>query len=315
MNGTVPERVSAQRAVWVLLALCGVLYFFRLGTLSFFEEDEPRFASAVRTMLQTGDYLTPRFNGKLRINKPILFYWLAAGTSAVAGVGELGARLPSAILGSATVLVLFFFGRRHRSVGFGFIAALALATCLQLSVLARAATADMTMIFFLTVALLAFYHAYTHPGARGALLLSWAALGFATLAKGPAAMVMAAGVVLLFLAARGEIRSGLCRLCAPAGILLFLLVAVPWYAIELKLLGQTFYRGFFLAEHVGRAQGTADGHLGPFWFYVPVFFGMFYPWACFLPAGVAGVWSERRGAAPLRLFALCWVVVVFVLFT
>ncbi|MBI3947588.1 MAG: glycosyltransferase family 39 protein [Armatimonadetes bacterium] len=308
--------LRARHVAVLILFLCALLYLPRLGSTTFFEEDEPRFAAAVRTMLETGDYVTPRFNGQLRINKPILFYWLSAASSAALGVGELGARLPSALLGTALALLVFLFARAHGSVRFAAIAAVATATCLQFSlVLARAATADMALIFFLTGALLAFYHGTTRPGEKRWFLLSWAALGLAALAKGPVAVALAGGVVGLFLLLRGEALPGLRRLVTPVGLLLFLLVAAPWYAAELALWGKTFYRGFFLAEHFGRLDGTADSHRGPIWFFLPVMLGMFYPWVCFLPAGLSGAWRERRGAAPLRLFALCWIVVVLGLFT
>lgn len=307
--------MKPRNVILLLLLLCGVLYFSRLGSLAFFEEDEPRFAAAARTMLETGDYITPRFNGKLRINKPILYYWLAVPSLALFGVGEFGARFPSAVLTTALVLTLFLFARRYGSTRYAAIAAFATATCLQFTVLGRAAVADMGFIFFLTAALLAFYRAYTDPADRRCVPLSWAALALATLAKGPAAVVLAGSVVLLFLLLRGDLGGGLRRLCTPLGLLLFLLIAVPWFAAELVLLGKTFYRGFFLAEHFGRYAGTADPHHGPVWYFVPVLLGVFYPWSCFLPAGLAGVWRERHAASPLRFFCLCWIAVVFGIFS
>lgn len=312
------ERARVRASVLLLVLLCAALYLTRLGSITFYEEDEPRFAGAVRTMLQTGDYVTPRFNGALRINKPILYYWLAAASEHAVGVGELGARLPSALLATALVLAIFLFGRARRGLRFGTLAGLITATCLQFAVvLARAATADMTLICFLSLAFLCFYQAYISEPARAGrwVLLSWAALGFAVLAKGPAFLVPAAGTVGLFALLRGEVRPVLRRLVTPLGLLVFAAVAVPWYAAEMALLGKTFYRGFLLAENIGRFQGEVDPHHGPIWFFLPWALVMFFPWVCFLPAGLAGVWRERRGEDSLRLFALCWAVVFFTIFS
>ncbi len=325
----------------LLVLLCGLLFFSRLGAVAFYEEDEPRFAAAARSMVESGDYLTPRFNGKLRINKPILFYWCAAASDAVFGANEFGARFPSALFGMGTVLLLFLFARAYGGARFGALAALILATCLQISLLARAATADMGMIFFFTAALLAFFRAYT-TGARKYVLLFWAALGMAALAKGPAFLVLAGAVILLFVLAqairnpKSEIANPLRLMVTPVGLLVFVLIAVPWYAAELWVHGETFYRGFFLAEHIGRYRGEADPHRGPVVFYLGVMLLMFFPWVCFLPAGLSGMLRARAGedqqrlgapaglsgvlraradAMPLRLFALCWVVVVLGIFS
>ena len=39
-----------------------------------FDRDEPRFATAARTMMETGDYIVPKFNGALRPDKPPLVF-------------------------------------------------------------------------------------------------------------------------------------------------------------------------------------------------------------------------------------------------
>ena len=61
-------------ALLVLLSL--LLFFYRLGSLSLFDADEPAFAEAAREMLLSGDWITPHFNFQPRFDKPILFYWM-----------------------------------------------------------------------------------------------------------------------------------------------------------------------------------------------------------------------------------------------
>jgi APA family basic amino acid/polyamine antiporter len=87
----------------------------------------------------------------------------------------------------------------------------------------------MGLIFFLSAALFAFFRAYTDPeNSRRPILLFWGALGMAALAKGPAAVVLATGIIGLFLLLRGDLRRTARRLCTPGGILLFLLVAASY---------------------------------------------------------------------------------------
>ena len=55
----------------MLLILLGALFLLPgLNSIPLFDRDEPRFATAARTMLETGDYIVPKFNGNLRPDKP-----------------------------------------------------------------------------------------------------------------------------------------------------------------------------------------------------------------------------------------------------
>ena len=57
----------------LLLILCGLLFFYGLGTLGLTDRDEGSNAEAAREMLQSGDWLTPTLNGVPRFAKPPLF--------------------------------------------------------------------------------------------------------------------------------------------------------------------------------------------------------------------------------------------------
>ncbi len=83
--------------VAILLILAYVLFFHALGGIGFLGPDEPRYASVARAMFESGDYVTPRLMGETWFEKPVLMYWLAAAGYAVLGVGEVAARLPSAL--------------------------------------------------------------------------------------------------------------------------------------------------------------------------------------------------------------------------
>jgi len=55
----------------------GCIAFHVIGTwsLPLIDRDEPRFAEASREMIERGDYIVPRFNNQLRLDKPPLAYW------------------------------------------------------------------------------------------------------------------------------------------------------------------------------------------------------------------------------------------------
>jgi 4-amino-4-deoxy-L-arabinose transferase-like glycosyltransferase len=88
--------------------LCGLCFFWQLGSIGLVDETEPLFAEATRQMVETGDWITPYFNEKPRFDKPPLIYWLMAIAYKTIGTNEWAVRLPSAISASALVIFGFF---------------------------------------------------------------------------------------------------------------------------------------------------------------------------------------------------------------
>ncbi|MEM1170202.1 MAG: glycosyltransferase family 39 protein [Cyanobacteria bacterium P01_H01_bin.35] len=92
--------------LWLSL-LAWLAFFCNLGNIGLIDETEPLFAEAARQMVETGDWITPYFNGETRFDKPPLIYWLMAIAYHLFGINEWSVRLPSAI--SATALMCFSF--------------------------------------------------------------------------------------------------------------------------------------------------------------------------------------------------------------
>ena len=108
----------------------------------FWDEDEPRFAAIARTMLETGDWVVPVYNGTLAVDKPVLMHWCMAACFALFGTNEIAARLPAAVATLLTALALLRAGTRWFSPLAGVLAALAYVGCLLVAVESHAATPD-----------------------------------------------------------------------------------------------------------------------------------------------------------------------------
>jgi 4-amino-4-deoxy-L-arabinose transferase-like glycosyltransferase len=102
MQGTNNRLATRRRDLIVALAvscLAGTLFFFRLGVTGLFDADEPAYAEAAREMLVRADWVMPTFNGQLRPDKPILFYWLLMASYRVFGMTSFAVRCWSALAG------------------------------------------------------------------------------------------------------------------------------------------------------------------------------------------------------------------------
>src|ERR1700722_18454512 len=107
-----------------LAATSYILFFHRLGNVGFIGPDEPRYAAVARSMMESGDYITPRLNGAAWFEKPALMYWGAAIGYRFFGPNEWGARFPSALAAILSVFLVYWCGRRLWDRNTGIIAAL-----------------------------------------------------------------------------------------------------------------------------------------------------------------------------------------------
>lgn len=112
----------------------------------FWDEDEPRFAAIAQTMVETGNWTVPLFNGELAVDKPVLMHWCMAACFSIFGMNEIAARLPAALAALLTSLALLRLGTRCFSVATGVVAALAYLGCLLVAIESHAATPDSILV-------------------------------------------------------------------------------------------------------------------------------------------------------------------------
>ncbi len=308
-------KTLAQRPalVWFLLATGLALAFFHaLGAVPLFDLDEGAFGAATFEMLARGDYLTTYLNGELRFDKPILIYWLQAGSVTLFGLNEWALRLPSALAATLWALALFVFVRPRLGQTAGLMAALSLAFALVSWVIGRAATADALLNLWLTLALLDSYRYWERPRREMAWrVYLWLGLGLLT--KGPVAVVIPLAVTAPFFFSTQRGRDWLRAVFNPIGWLLFALVALPWYWLEYQAQGQAFIDGFLLKHNVGRFTSTMERHGGSIFYYFPVVLAILLPFAGLFIRTLGQLPRLRHD--PLDRFLWLWFGFVFLFFS
>lgn len=302
------------RDALLLLALAALLLFAGLGASALTDRDEGANAAAAREMLERGSWITPTLDGTPRFAKPALVYWLMAAAYAAVGTGEAAARLPSAVAAAALVAAQYAFARFAFDLAVARRAALILLLSGEFVVLGRMALTDATLALWTTVAGYAFMRGWLGAPPRAPwYLLAWGAAALATLAKGPVGLLVPAAGVVTYLAVAGGVRQAWRESHPLAGLLLFLLVAAPWYAVMFWLHGAE-YVARARAETVGRVLRTVTGPGGTVLFYVPVMLVGLFPWSAVLPAALAGALRQARTRArrsrrdAVTVFAAVWVI-------
>ncbi len=299
------------RFFFIVIILSIAVSFFRLGSVKLFDVDEAVFAEATKEMIESNNWLTPTYNGVNRYDKPILIYWLMAASYKFFGINEFAARFPSAIAACILVLAIFLFSKYSRDEKYALCAAVVFTLSVYFLAYSHSSVTDMTLTLFLSLSLFFFYVSLEHQEKPiyiyGFYLFS--ALAFLTKGLIGIAFPFGIGITYLFLTER---RQGIKKVFNLKGMILFFVVAAPWYLSQYAVNGQEFIDQFFIRHHFKRYLGVISGHKGPFYYYIPVLIAGLFPWSMFLPAGLRNAIKTKDR---LFLFALVWFVFIFVFFS
>ncbi len=304
-------RPAAIFAFALALHLCGT------WTLPLIDRDEPRFSEASREMLQRGDWILPTFNNAPRYDKPPLTYWCQMIFYKIFGETDTAARLHSALFTALTALAVFGFCARLHGERAAWCAALAYTLCLQVMVQAKAAVADMPMVFFVALAAWAGWELLAQPSKKWWWIFYGAlALGF--LAKGPVAWLPVGGVLIYAKCKRIHCINGAFKF--HLGLPLVLLLVAIWGVPALvKTHGEFFSVG--IGKHVversfvpmeGHGGGGALTYLATLPLYFVAVFASFFPWSLLARKTFLRLKKSRTDS---DLYLLCGIALTFAVFS
>src|SRR2546426_1561603 len=303
---------------------------------SLMDDSDAVLAQAARNMLTSGDWVTPRLDEVVYLEKPALYYWPLAVSYKVFGVHDWAARIPItlSVIGLALLTAAFgiwAFGRRA-----GFYAGLCMATCVGLFLFTRILIPDVLLTFTIALAMWAFLRALDEEEAHPrfwALVLA-ASLGTGLLVKSLVAIVFPIAGALIYLLPTKQLflRRTWQRLRPISGFFIALLIAAPWHILATLRNPPYFslslhsapgeYHGFlwfyFINEQFLRflnLRYPRDYNTVPrLWFWLFHFLWLF-PWSVYFPAIANLSYKPVDRAARVRLLALCWTGFLLIFFT
>ena len=308
-----PQNITTRQGAVGLLILCGALYFPWLGKRDLWAPDEPRFTLVSREMMESGDYVVPRRNGMVYVKKPPLLFWSVALLGKLNGeVTEGLARIPSAVAATGMVMATFAFGVSQLGVRAGLLAGLMVMTAFKTWWNARYVQTDMLFASFSSASVLLIYLAYVNPRkAWNYAVPGFVCVGIAFLAKGPLACVLVfwgLGPLMVFRQWQLKEFPGFRRwLPFLVGVAICLAIPAPWYYLTGKEVGGAeFAQKNFIYENVTRFF-EAYNHKNPFYHYLVLLPGEFFPWFFLLPFALRFVWRRRKSESSLLgWFFLLW---------
>jgi 4-amino-4-deoxy-L-arabinose transferase-like glycosyltransferase len=309
----------SRRGLWLLLLAVTLIWFGNLEYRKLVKPDEGRYAEIPREMVQSGDWTTPRLNELKYFEKPPLQYWATAVAYEVFGEHQWTSRLWAALTGFAGILLAWFTGTRLFGRQAGIYAALLLGSSVLYAAMSHINTLDMGVTFFISLGIFSLLLAQKEEQAaqrRNWMLLAWAGLALAVLSKGLMGIVLPGAALFLYSVFNRDIAIWK-RMHWVSGLLVFLLIAVPWFVLVIKA-NPEFFQRFFIYEHFQRFTTKVHGRYQPWYYFVPILLLGILPWTVLMFDTLVRTW--KSGARVVKVFSperflLVWVVFVYVFFS
>ena len=291
-----------------ILIVCWFAFFVNNGSVY---EDimESRNLVTAHEMIEYDNWLVPTMNGELRLEKPPLPTWVAAGIEYLQPDNISLQRAAAGIMATLMAFFLYFFASAlsgNRLLGL--LSALVLATSFNVIMAGRVATWDIYCHSFMLGAIF-FYKGIKSVRTSWANFV-WAGifLGLSFLGKGPVAFY---ALLFPFLISYVWIyRPSLKRKGWPIVVMLLLFIVISfWWPLYLYV----FHRDTALFVLAKESTAWIERNVRP-WYYYWLFFAESGIWALFLLTGLCWPWLKKKIKMRKEYtFAVLWTVVTLVL--
>lgn len=313
---------------WALLTAILTFHLTSTGLFPVLETTEARYAEIARKMVELGNWVMPMYTYDMPFwGKPPLSFWLSAASIDVLGTNAFAARLPSWLLGAATLMLTWRVARTVVSREVALLAMIILASSHMGYEIFVSVRTDQALMFAVTLALTGFFLGFIDKQ-RIWYYAGFMGIGLGLLAKGPVALVLAGLPALVWLLIHGRVIEFIKDTRWLGGTTLMLVLALPWYiAAERQTPG--FIEYFIVGEHWERylvSGWTGDlygsGHAevaGTIWIFLVQ---ALLPWSLALPVLAVARWRTAAGMLkawkhpdPRLTFLVMWAVVPLLFFT
>ena len=304
--------MSIRRTQVLIVVVSALLFLPFLGGVRLFDWDEVNFAECAREMIVTGDYMHMQIDFRPFYEKPPIFIWLQVLCMKVFGINEFAARLPNALLGIVTMLVLHSIGTRLYSNRMGILWCVVYAGSLLPTFYFHSGIIDPLFNLFIFLSVWWMMKSTQQQTLRNALIAGVFA-GAAVMTKGPVGfglVMLTTGIAWLVLRRSMPLPWKQVLVASATTIA----TASIWFIVDYIQNGPTFIMEN-LAYQV-RLLTTGDaGHEQP-WYYHPVVVAIgCYPASMLIGGGFRSTTDETPMQRMMRVWMIVLGAVVLVVFS
>lgn len=294
------DRLSTGWKAWILLfALTMTAAAPGVFNLPALDRDESRFAQASKQYIETGDYITIRYQDEYRNKKPAGIHWLQAGATAAFGEGEhldvWTYRIPSWIGAGLATLACFWAGIAAIGRRGAFIGSALFGSSLLLTSEAHISKTDGVLVFLITLAMGCLIRLYLRKDNDKRLAIAfWVIHGAGFLIKGPViSLVAGLAILVLWLWDRRD-HDWLRSLAWWPGPLISVLMVLPWFIMIQIATQGTYVEGAVGKDLKDKLVSASEGHGGLPGYHLMHLPAWFFPGILLVLPAILLVWRYLR---------------------
>ena len=301
----------ARTALYALLALVTITVFTGQHLVPPMDRDESRFAQASRQMLQSGDYVTIRFQDELRAKKPAGIYWLQAASANLLGESDIASyRFVNVLALLASIFTLYHIGLRLYEPHLALAASAAFASGFLVLAEAHLAKTDTVLMLAVLVQQWALMRIYLDRQAnpvksRADWIWFWGAMAVGILIKGPIAPAIAILTIGSLLLCHRQMR-WVRQLRLSRGLLLVAVICLPWAILVTLATDGAFLDIAVKGDFLAKVQSGQESHGAPPFTYLALFGLLLWPASILLPSACLHI--KALMAQDQTRFLLAWIV-------
>ena len=277
------KNISKYYLLFLIIG-CVLFIFSNIGLYPLIDIDETRYVNMSRYMNLTGNYLTPMLNFEPFLEKPPLYFWLnVIAYKIFSNEGIYASRFMTGFVGSFGVLFTYFFaGKILKDRLYGFLCACVLLASAWFLVFTHVAILDLNFMVF---SMCAIYCAVLplfcekEKNKKYCWYFGYLFMALSILAKGFIGLAVPCMSVFFTYLAFNKAKEMFKPKYILPGLLIFLVVALPWHCMIYREFHQEWVNMYILKHHFARLLNSEGlGRKQPFLFYVPIIALGLIPW-------------------------------------
>jgi 4-amino-4-deoxy-L-arabinose transferase-like glycosyltransferase len=278
-------NTNSRRAYTLLFLYIISCLFIHNWSISIWDQDEGAYALFAKNMINTGNWLVPDAMWSDIHRKPPFHFWTVAISYKLFGMNEFALRLPSSLFTLCTYLLVLWGGGKLFDKTKAFYTTLILCTSLLVSVLAKIAFVDATLLFFITVCAFGILFVLLERSKVGVFIF-WLSFAIALLVKGPPVIIFT-GIFSVILFIFHPLRKNL-LLLHPWFFLPLALIPFAYWCYHTYLLdGGKFLNWMYDWYVLKRISGSVLGQTGPPGTHLLIIIICFFPFLALIPSAFA----------------------------
>lgn len=308
-----------KTSIFTIAIIFIILYLWHLGLYPLINPDEGRYAEIPREMLANKNFITPHLNGVEYFEKPVFQYWITAFFMYIFGENEFSVRLFSALCALGGIYLTGYLATKMFNRQTGFLASIIIGSSFLYLIIGSLNILDMAISFFITLSMVSYYQFSTTLKSKY-LYIFYASMAFGTLTKGLIAIVLTIAIIFCYCLLTKNLKL-LLKSISLIGILIFLVICVPWFYLVCKDNPDFFYF-FFIHEHFLRYLTKIHDRYQPFYFFIPCIILGIFPWTGFFISSLLSKSPKRTWykfiTNPHRhkyIYLCLWFSIIFVFYS